>query len=128
MPRKRDGEETLFRYNFVCLRVRDDTFFFRFWRSDRKLSTRAPCVDNIDSRENLVCCHQNCNISSVLCVFKYNTGKTNNKLVASPVISIQWYHYRRDQNESDGHSLRSANRKLPALKNDNKNDSKLELI
>ena len=41
---------------------------------------------------------QNCNISPVLSIFKYNPGKTNNKFILNnfyPVI------YRRVQKESD---------------------------
>ena len=65
---------------------------------------------------------ENCNISSVLSILKYNPGKTNNKLLLITyyfliyyflVISIQWYKYefKRETNccIRFGHSLWSAN-------------------
>ena len=57
-------------------------------------------------RKSRIFCRKICNTFSVLSIFKYNPGKTNNKFVKLhlnnfyPVIS-----YRRDQKESDEFEL-----------------------
>ena len=48
------------------------------------LERRATHVDNS--------LPQNCNIFSVLSIFKYNPGKTGNKFITSSIIPIQRYH------------------------------------